>query len=225
MPGLEIYPTVTCLCCTRNRRQWLPKAIRCFQWQDYPAKRLLILADGEDVSDLVPTDDPRITLCIVDNDTRPRTMGEKRNLGCSLIDAEVIAIQDDDDWYAPGRLTDQVERLVGSGKAVSAYHTCCFTDNSIWWRYPGGVNIALGASLCFLRSWWLSHPFEHLQIGQDEGFGYRAAAENQLANVNGEQFLVATVHSGNTSERKTEQGPWMRLATNPDVSGYAWGAA
>jgi hypothetical protein len=45
---------VTCLCLTRNRPEWLPKAIKSFQSQTYRRRELMILADGQDVRHLVP---------------------------------------------------------------------------------------------------------------------------------------------------------------------------
>src|SRR5437870_1942610 len=45
---------ITCLCLTRNRRGWLPKAIASYLAQSYTPRELLIIADGEDVTDLVP---------------------------------------------------------------------------------------------------------------------------------------------------------------------------
>src|SRR5882757_9467953 len=100
-------PVVTVLCLTRNRRSWIPHAIRCFQTQTYQAKRMLIVGDGEEVEDLIPFDDLRISYCKLGDQERPETVGEKRNLGCSLIHSDIIAVQDDDDYYSPERIADQ----------------------------------------------------------------------------------------------------------------------
>ena len=46
---------------TRNRRAFVGQAIAYFQRQDYPARELIIVDDGDDpVGDLIPPDDPRI---------------------------------------------------------------------------------------------------------------------------------------------------------------------
>src|SRR5262249_36989087 len=45
---------VTCLCVTRNRGAWLAKAIEAYLAQSYEPRELLILADGQDVSGIVP---------------------------------------------------------------------------------------------------------------------------------------------------------------------------
>ena len=50
-------PLVSCICLTRNRREWLPKAIDCFEQQTYSQRELVIVWDGEPVADLVPSAD------------------------------------------------------------------------------------------------------------------------------------------------------------------------
>ena len=66
---------------------------------------MLILADGEDVRDLVPNDDDSIRLVHIEEG---RTVGEKRNFGVSRACGEIITHFDDDDWSAPARLADQI---------------------------------------------------------------------------------------------------------------------
>ncbi len=217
------FPLVTALCLTRNRREWMPQAIRGFQGQDYPEKEMLILADGEDVSDLVP-DDPRIYLHATPNDTRPRTVGEKRNLGCSLVRSDIIVVFDDDDFSAPGRISDQVRRLLESGKAVTGYHSMRFTDGRRWWLYAGREtpNLILGTSLCFYREWWEYHRFQNLQVTQDELFGYAASEEGQSISVDAGDLMVATVHRGNTSRRDTDKNPWWEIHSFSGIPGFSW---
>ena len=51
-------PLVTCMMLTRNRREWLPRAIACYQAQTYANRELLIVMDGEDTRDAIPADQP-----------------------------------------------------------------------------------------------------------------------------------------------------------------------
>lgn len=193
---------VTCLCLTRNRRQWLPKAIQCFQQQTYPRSELLILADGEDVRDLVPEDD-RIHLIHL---AEQRNIGEKRNFGCGQALGEVICHWDDDDWSGPWRLACQIDMLRESERSVVGFHSMRFTDGAKWWKYEGTPNYALGTSLCYRREWWEKHPFEPKNIGEDNVFVSVASAAKQLVTADAEineklQLMYATNHSGNTSPR------------------------
>ena len=190
---------VTCLCLTRNRLDWLPKAIRCFQQQTYPKRELLILADGQDVGHLVPEHDQQIRLIHLAGSPE---IGAKRNYGCERAAGEIIAHFDDDDHSAPGRLADQVERLLETGKAVTGFHSMRFTDGIRWWKYEGTRNYALGTSLCYWRAWWKDHPFPTLQIGEDNAMVAAAHAAGQLVTADAGDLMYATNHAGNTSPRK-----------------------
>ncbi len=200
---------MTCLCLTRNRPEWLPKAVESFRLQTYPHRELLILADGQDVRHLLP-DDPRIRLIQLAG--RPE-IGPKRNYGCERAVGDVIAHWDDDDYSAPGRLADQVERLLESGKAVTGFHSMRFTDGIRWWQYEGTRNYALGTSLCYQRIWWEAHPFSAVQVGEDNQFVAEAHAAGELITANAGVLMYATNHAGNTSPRKLGDN-WKPLCTS-----------
>lgn len=196
---------VTCLCITRNRREWLPQAIECFEQQTYEDRELLIVADGDSVHSLIPANDPRIRLVYSD----ALRIGDKRNYGCALIRSELIAHWDDDDYSAPGRLTDQVERLQSSAKSVTGYHGMRFTDGKRWWRYRGPD--VSGTSLCYRRDWWQAHPFASVQIGEDNLFAHEAAAGGQLVSAPAGEWMHASIHSGNTSQRHIDGPIWEEI--------------
>jgi glycosyltransferase involved in cell wall biosynthesis len=150
------------------------------------------------VRDLLPADDDRIRLIHL---AEPRTVGEKRNFGCEQVDSDVICHWDDDDYSAPGRLADQLQRLRESGKAVTGYSAMRFTDGERWWQYRGEAGYVLGTSLCYRRDWWHAHPFQAKQVGEDNDFVYEAQSCRELAAADGNEFMHATNHAGNTSPR------------------------
>lgn len=194
-------PLVTCLCLTRNRREWLPKAIACFERQTYQERELVIIADGEDpVTDLVPKD-ARIRLMVIG--WTSLVVGKKRNIGCQYAQGEIIAHWDDDDYSAPHRLAHQVGRLSATGKWVTGYHSMKFTDGMRWWQYRGSAGFVLGTSLCYRRAFWTQHPFAQIQCGQDEAFGATAVRQGTLAAEKDLNLMYATNHAGNTSPRPT----------------------
>jgi glycosyltransferase involved in cell wall biosynthesis len=213
---IESNPLVTCLCLTRNRREWLPKAIACFQLQTYANRELLIVADGEEVADLIPENDARIRLVYAWSGL---SVGRKRNFGCGLAQGSVIAHWDDDDYSAPERLSYQVWRLRESGKAVTGFHSLKFTDGKAWWQYQGASSFVCGTTLCYERGWWLSHPFEDMQVMQDENFATRAASCRQLAADGELNLMYATIHAGNTSPRSINGDPNSPYRPLP---GFTW---
>ena len=208
-------PSVTALCLTRNRRELLPRAIQCFLHQSYENKKLLILADGEDISDLVP-DDQRISLVTFPEESRPRLIGVKRNIGCAMVDTDLIAVFDDDDASGKHRLSDQIDRLVASGLSCTGYKSLRFKDGHQWWEYHGTHDWVAGTSLCFKRTWWEEHPFPqigpHAHIGEDTDFAKTAYGAGQLVSSDGGDHLVATVWAGNTAKKDMTGPKWVRLS-------------
>jgi glycosyltransferase involved in cell wall biosynthesis len=197
---------VTALCLTRNRRQWIPKAIQCFQAQTYPRAELLILADGEDVRDLIPDDDRIRLIHLAEN----RSIGEKRNYGCSVSWGEIIVHWDDDDWSAPGRIARQVEMLNRSGKLVAGFHSMRFTDGKDWWQYKGRPTYSLGTALCYRREWWQQTPFSYAHVGEDNTMVAAAERAGQIVSEDAGELMYATIHPGNTSPRMIADN-WKKL--------------
>ena len=181
--------------------------MQCWQSQTYQNRELLIVSDGTDVRDLVPEDD-RIRLIHIDS---AYTIGQKRNFGCSHARGEVIAHWDDDDWYDPCRLADQIARLVDSGKAVTGYHSVVFDGPKGRWKYLGNAAYAVGTSLVYRKDWWESHQFPAKQIGEDGDFVMAAARQQQIVTADGGEMIVASIHDGNTSPRMLTGTQWVKL--------------
>lgn len=135
------------------------------------------------------------------------TVGEMRNAGCQAARGEIIAHFDDDDYSAPWRLREQAQRLTAPGIEVTGYRTMRFTDGAKWWLYVGAPNYALGTSLMFKRSWWKSHQFPALRVGEDGEFVRRAATV--LSTAEAGETMFATVHEGNTSPRRIQGKQWQ----------------
>lgn len=217
-------PLVTCFMPTRNRREWLPFAIECFELQTYANRELVIVADGQDVRDLIPKEDSRITLVSILEAERPQFLSEKFNLCCGLGKGEILCKWDDDDWSATERIADQVERLQSTGKMFTGYCSMLFTDGKEWRRYSGTPAWAAGTSLCFRREWWARHKFQpKRQVGSDGPFVHDAAVAKQLASVPGEGMMVASTHARNSCPRPKTVPPgsrWTELKNFPGVPGY-----
>lgn len=221
------FPKVTCFMPTRNRRAWLPSAIRNWQLQTYANRELLIVADGEKVNDLIPQDDSRITLVHLTDPERPNLLPEKFNIACNIAKGEILAKWDDDDWYAPSRLSDQVHLMKVRGAAVAGYRNILFTDGKDFYRYIGWPDWVSGTTLMFRRDWWERHPFKPESpgenVGSDNGFCRRALELHQLTSIDAGNTVVASIHPWNTSNKQLHQGAmWHRLKDFPGVPGYSW---
>jgi len=195
----------------------LPQAIQCYRAQTYLDRELLIVADGEDVSNLIPDD---ASIRLIHLERRLKT-GDKRNFGCAQAFGSVIAHWDDDDYSAPGRLDDQICRLVESGKPITGYRTMRFTDGKDWWLHNNGLSYyAFGTSLCYRKDWWRTHPFKSVQEGEDTRFVMEHPKE--IAAVEAGDLMIATIHPDNTSPRKLiGSSSWKQCDPLPMSSGRA----
>lgn len=191
-------PLVSCIMPTCNRRPFIQAAIDCWLQQTYEPRELVILDDGEDeIRDLIP-DDRRIRY----NKCERAYVGTKRNLCCEASSGEIICHWDDDDWSAPDRISDQVERLMKSGQLITGYGTLLFWDviKQQARRWKASVDgYVCGTTLCYWKSYWKEHPFADKRQGEDNQFVYRAL--KQIAVSHDSAKVVARIHACNTSSK------------------------
>ncbi len=124
----------------------------------------------------------------------------------------MVCFIDDDDYSAPERVADQIQRLRESGKAVTGYRSMRFTNGREWWLYTGTPDYALGTSLCFRRDWWQSHRFTDKQVGEDYDFVVAARREGQIISVDAGEMMWASIHTSNTSPRQLNTKQWSKIA-------------
>ncbi len=194
---------------THNRRSFIPQAIRCFLRQDYSNLELLVVDDGtEPVGDLVPLND-RIRYVRFD---QKLTIGAKRNLACEKARGEFIVHWDDDDWYPSWRVRAQVQAMIDRGADLSGSSRVAYFDparDRAWeYRYPSakGPWVA-GNTLAYRRSFWTSHKFPDIQVGEDSRFVWSSKGRG-IADLADPRLCVATVHSHNTSRKNVNAVYW-----------------
>ncbi|HEV2861671.1 MAG TPA: glycosyltransferase [Pyrinomonadaceae bacterium] len=201
-------PLVTCIMPTADRRAFVPQALDYFGRQDYPNLELLILDDGADpVSDLVP-EDTRVRYVRLGE---KMTIGAKRNVACREARGELIAHWDDDDWYAPDRISRQVAALLDSGAEVCGTSTLLFYDaaNRRAWEYAyaGRPTWVAGSSLLYRKSFWARHNFPAIRLGEDTRFVWDAPV-NAVHDMHDAGLCVALIHGANTGRKDTSGFYW-----------------
>jgi len=207
--GGENEPLVSCIMPTYNRRAFVKHAISYFLRQDYAHKELIIVDDGIDsISDLVPLDE-RIRYIRLPEKT---TVGAKRNLACEQARGAIIVHWDDDDWYAPHRLRYQAEALLREGTDICGTTTLLYYDaqrGRAWqYVYPGaGQSWVAGGTLCYMRSFWASNRFTHVNVGEDTRFVGNVPSE-RVTRLPDALFYVGMVHSRNVSPKRTHESYW-----------------
>jgi len=196
---LKNTPLVTCIMPTANRQKYIPNAIKNFLQQNYSNLELVIIDDGEQSSKgLVPT---QSNIHYTFYNTK-HSIGEKRNLACNVSNGEIIMHWDDDDWYAPDWVTVQVANLLDSDAHICGLNQIQFysiIDNIYWMskNYNSKRPWLSGATLCYYKSFWASHKFQNIQVGEDDAFV--RSAGTKVTNHNYYQGFISLIHNRNTS--------------------------
>jgi len=119
-PALEdpgAWPKVTVVVPTRNRPDFLRKAVDCVMRQDYPGEiECLVVFDGTDPDLALVLPGAARSVSVTTNHRTPGLAGA-RNSGILESDGELVAFCDDDDSWLPGKLRRQVRTLVASPEA------------------------------------------------------------------------------------------------------------
>jgi O-antigen biosynthesis protein len=201
-PKADTVPMVSCIMATRDRRDYVLQSIRYFQRQNYPSRELLILDDGtQDLSSEIGTDQRIRYLRLPPG----LTIGAKRNRGCELARGNIIAQWDDDDWYAPNRLSAQAAPLLAGTAQISGLSAGVFFDLDRWqfWRCSPALHERMfvgdvhGGTLVFQRSLFeqgLRYPDRSL--AEDAWFLHYAIRRGaRLHKLPGEPLFIYLRHA------------------------------
>ncbi len=222
-------PLISCIMPTRNRRAFLPLALRIFDRQDYPSRELLIVDDGDDlIGDLV---DGRPGVRYIRLRSR-LSIGEKRNLACREAVGEIIVHWDDDDWYAPDRLSYQAAPILKGDADISGLenrYTLHLSSGEFWMPHPqrhrqmfyGNVH---GGSIAFRRAILdrvVRYPATNL--AEDAALLHSALhMGHRLVRQQNPGVYVYIRHGGNTwrfeDGNHPESGGWDRINPPPAFS-------
>jgi glycosyltransferase involved in cell wall biosynthesis len=195
-------PLVSCIMATSNRPAFVRQSIDYFRRQNYPNRELIILDDTtvEDLSAMIAGDD-RIRYIRLHAGL---SIGAKRNRGCELARGTFLAQWDDDDYYAPKRLTAQVEPLLSGTAQISALTAGVIFDLPRWqfWRVTPDLHARMfvgdvhGGTLVFHRSLFdrgIRYPDR--SIAEDAWFLWHAMQQGaQIRKVRGDDLFIYVRH-------------------------------
>lgn len=157
------HPFVSILTPTYNRRAWFPMAVHCFKHQTYPQDRMewIIVDDSEPdqrVEDLVKG---MKNVRYVKSEERLK-LGKKRNMLLELAKGDIMAFQDDDDYYPPQRIGSAVRKLMAKGMqqlvTSSMMYMYFVKDGKVLSFGPYGPNHGTAATFVFKRSLYNESP-------------------------------------------------------------------
>jgi O-antigen biosynthesis protein len=201
---------VTAIMPTKDRPQLVARAVDYFRRQDYTPRELIVIDDGLQPTGTPLPRDPNIRYLRLEH---ALSVGEKRNRACALARGAVIIHWDDDDWYAPHRISYQVAELHRQRADLCGLSRLLYfdprADRSWLYRYPtlARPSWAAGSSLCYRIETWRQRPFPHVDIGEDGSF-VAARRSGSLLLLGDHRFMVALLHAANTASRVGSQECW-----------------
>jgi O-antigen biosynthesis protein len=228
-PPSRDAPLVSCIMPTRGRTGFALQAVRYFLAQDYPRRELIVLDDaGGDLGAHLP-DDPRIRYEALPAGS---PIGAKRNRGAELARGEVIAHWDDDDWYAPSRLREQVAPILANRADVTALRCEVFFDLERWefWGCSDALHRRLfvqdvhGGTLVFRASLWRSRArYPSVSLAEDAAFLTRVVRGGaRLRRVDTPGLFVYLRHGANAWRfacgSYLDPAGWRRIEEPPQLA-------
>lgn len=126
--------SVSCLMVTANRPHFVQRAIVLFEKQTHHNRELVIIDDGEvDLTPIVQKSKARDLIRYYHLSSESRlTLGELRNKSIDVADGAWCIQWDDDEWYHPSRISDQLAqaKLAGSGSSALKWTLMHIDDSS-----------------------------------------------------------------------------------------------
>lgn len=209
---------VSCITPTYNRRAFWPRCVQYFLSQDYPNLEWVVVDNGTDpIYDLLPKD-ARINYVSL---PQPKmTHGELMNICCSSARGEYLIVWDDDDWYAPDRISRQVAPfddpnidVTGTGRLYYYLHG---TKNA--YRYQNWTVQKWIGAIALRKSVWETKKFSHIPQGADV-FMLNSIPQERWKDLNDLSLLVAAIHPDNKGNGKNLpnmsfiETPWEEIQT------------
>jgi glycosyltransferase involved in cell wall biosynthesis len=105
-----VRPSVGVVIPTRDRPELLRRAIQSVREQDYPGPVRIVVVFDRSEPDLLLASTDGVPVMVVANWRTPGLAGA-RNTGILALDSDLVAFCDDDDRWAPGKLSRQVKAL------------------------------------------------------------------------------------------------------------------
>jgi glycosyltransferase involved in cell wall biosynthesis len=184
---------------TKNRLNLVKRSVRCFQSQSHVNRELIVVNDAQDgtLEYIHQMQDNRIRH--IRPEREDMTLGELRNLAVARARGSFVMQWDDDDWYHPDRIKDQLSALLlmSSDICVLERWTLAWPDRHMFYwskkRPWEGSMLAVKSKL---------PAYSHLRRGEDADlFRNCIDAGLKICSLDRPDLYVYVVHGANTLDR------------------------
>ena len=165
-------PLVSVIMPTTRRPRFLAQAVRYYQRQTFEKRELVIVANGPEADVSMVPESGSIRIVRLEKEI---SIGQARNIGVENAAGAVIAMFDDDDWYAPEWLQACMTRIGSAPDPNMALVTMwrilvLLTWNGQLLLSEPGTAWCQGGTYAFSRRLWERRPYRAVKLDEDTAF-------------------------------------------------------
>lgn len=198
-------PLISCLCVTWKKPRMLNRVINCFLDQTYENKQLVIIYEDFDelTSNFMAKIPENYQIKPVKISSYPKkTLGELRNISIQAADGEFVCQWDDDDWFDPDRLDQQMKAIKQTGKLASILTRWIVFNALTHKSYLSNSRLWEGSVLC-RKDIIQKYPYPKLPKGEDSQVIHNLFINDHIAFIqNAPELYVYIYHGNNTWEEQ-----------------------
>lgn len=183
----------------------LQRVIDCFRDQSYVNRQLVIVYEESDeltcgfLHGL--TWEENIKLVKVPDKPVKFSLGKLRNLSLEQADGDYVCQWDDDDWYAPDRLSAQMEAVLKADRPASVLSRWIVFDAIRRKAYLSNRRLWEGSILC-RKELMLNKPYPEISKGEDTEVIESLVRKNLLTVIHDmPELYIYIYHGANTWEQ------------------------
>jgi glycosyltransferase involved in cell wall biosynthesis len=217
----KMFPFVSIITPTYNRRRFIPYLIQMVEHQDYKKTRMewIILDDGQDkVKDLIDEAKKRMPFIRYIELDEKLTIGAKRNRLNDEAKGQIIVAMDDDDYYPPCRVTavvnafkqkpNQQIELAGASEIYMYYSDI----KTIYKLGPYNANHATNGTMAWRNSYAKTHRYDET-VTHSEERSFLDDYKHPMIQLDPFKVMLVMSHSENTFDKKKlrdQESPFIK---------------
>ncbi|MCL2650904.1 MAG: glycosyltransferase family 2 protein [Candidatus Azobacteroides sp.] len=179
----------------------LKRVIRCFENQSYTNKQLIIVYEESDqlTCEFIMRYNFGLETKIIKVTSNPKlTLGELRNMSVFEAEGEYVCQWDDDDWFDPDRLSEQMKYLQQQGKLACILSRWIVFNIFTKKAYLSNKRLWEGSVLC-KRDVMLQIPYPSLSKGEDSDVINWLYVHDELSVIDDQPHLYIYIYNGNNT--------------------------
>ena len=192
-------PFVSVICPTYNRRKFLPNLMKQFNYQTYPQEfmELIILDDSPTSNEDIILKQSNIKYTHL---KEKLILGAKRNHLNSLVTGDIAVCFDDDDYYAPERVSHAVTKLQSSRVQIagsSIIHIYYKNLDKILEFGPYAKYHCTNGTMAYKKEYLKTHSYLIDKEKAEEAHFTNSFTE-PLIQLDPQKTMICLAHSSNT---------------------------